>query len=209
MVVEVTVKGYFEENTFFYIDDKTKHGFVIDPGAQGEELLNFIHKNGWVIEKILLTHGHFDHTGAVEYLRKTLNIPVMAHRRSDEYLLDTRMNLSAYCGQNIVIENMEYLDDKDRILLSGNPETYLDVIYSPGHTTDSVIFYSAKDAVAFVGDTIFKGSIGNTQYPGGNGAELRRSIVEKVFSLPEETILYSGHSEQTTVGKEKRRYRFL
>lgn len=208
MVVEVTVKGYFEENTFFYIDDKTKHGFVIDPGAQGEELLNLIHKNGWVIEKVLLTHGHFDHTGAVEYLRKTLNIPVMAHRRSDEYLLDTRMNLSAYCGQNIVIENIEYLDDKDRILLSGNPETYLDVIYSPGHTTDSVIFYSAKDTVAFVGDTIFKGSIGNTQYPGGNGTELRRSIVEKVFSLPEETILYSGHSEQTTVGKEKYRYRF-
>jgi hydroxyacylglutathione hydrolase len=208
MVVEVTVKGYFEENTFFYIDDKTKHGFVIDPGAQGEELLNLIHKNGWVIEKVLLTHGHFDHTGAVEYLRKTLNIPVMAHRRSDEYLLDTRMNLSAYCGQNIVIENIEYLDDKDRILLSGNPETYLDVIYSPGHTTDSVIFYSAKDTVAFVGDTIFKGSIGNTQYPGGNGKELRRSIIEKVFSLPEETILYSGHSEQTTVGKEKYRYRF-
>ena len=208
MVVEVTVKGYFEENTFFYIDDKTKHGFVIDPGAQGEELLNLIHKNGWVIEKVLLTHGHFDHTGAVEYLRKTLNIPVMAHRRSDEYLLDTRMNLSAYCGQNIVIENIEYLDDKDRILLSGNPETYLDVIYSPGHTTDSVIFYSAKDTVAFVGDTIFKGSIGNTQYPGGNGTELRRSIVEKAFSLPEETILCSGHSEQTTVGKEKYRYRF-
>jgi len=209
MVVEVTVKGYFEENTFFYIDDKTKHGFVIDPGAQGEELLNLIHENGWVIEKILLTHGHFDHTGAVEYLRKTLNIPVMAHRRSDEYLLDTRMNLSAYCGQNIVIENIKYLDDKDRILLAGNPETYLDVIYSPGHTTDSVIYYSAKDAVAFVGDTIFKGSIGNAQYPGGNGKELRRSIIEKVFSLPEETILYSGHSEQTTVGKEKRRYRFL
>ena len=208
MVAEVTVKGYFEENTFFYIDDKTKHGFVIDPGAQGEGLLRLIRKNGWVIEKILLTHGHFDHTGAVEYLRRELKIPVLAYKRANEYLLDTRMNLSAYCGQNVVIENVEYLDDKDRIQLAGNPDIILDVIYTPGHTMDSVIFYSAKDAVAFVGDTIFKGSIGNDQYPGGNGVELRRSIIEKIFSLPDDTVLCSGHSEQTTVGDEKRRYGF-
>jgi len=208
MVAEVTVKGYFEENTFFYIDDKTKHGFVIDPGAQGEGLLRLIRKNGWVIEKILLTHGHFDHTGAVEYLRRELKIPVLAYKRANEYLLDTRMNLSAYCGQKVVIENVEYLDDKDRIHLAGNPEVYLEVIYSPGHTTDSVIYYYAKDAVAFVGDTIFKGSIGNDQYPGGNGTELRRSIIEKIFSLPDDTVLCSGHSEQTTVGDEKRRYGF-
>ena len=208
MVAEVTVKGYFEENTFFYIDDKTKHGFVIDPGAQGEGLLRLIRKNGWVIEKILLTHGHFDHTGAVEYLRRELKIPVLAYKRANEYLLDTRMNLSAYCDQNVVIENVEYLDDKDRIQLVGNPDIILDVIYTPGHTTDSVIFYSAKDAVAFVGDTIFKGSIGNDQYPGGNGVELRRSIIEKIFSLPDDTVLCSGHSEQTTVGDEKRRYGF-
>lgn len=208
MVAEVTVKGYFEENTFFYIDDKTKHGFVIDPGAQGEGLLRLIRKNGWVIEKILLTHGHFDHTGAVEYLRRELKIPVLAYKRANEYLLDTRMNLSAYCGQNVVIENVEYMDDKDRIQLAGNPDIILDVIYTPGHTMDSVIFYSAKDAVAFVGDTIFKGSIGNDQYPGGNGVELRRSIIEKIFSLPDDTVLCSGHSEQTTVGDEKRRYGF-
>jgi hydroxyacylglutathione hydrolase len=208
MVAEVTVKGYFEENTFFYIDDKTKHGFVIDPGAQGEGLLRLIRKNGWVIEKILLTHGHFDHTGAVEYLRRELKIPVLAYKRANEYLLDTRMNLSAYCGQNVVIENVEYLDDKDRIQLAGNPDIILDVIYTPGHTMDSVIFYSAKDAVAFVGDAIFKGSIGNDQYPGGNGTELRRSIIEKIFSLPDDTVLCSGHSEQTTVGDEKRRYGF-
>lgn len=208
MVAEVTVKGYFEENTFFYIDDKTKHGFVIDPGAQGDGLLRLIRKNGWVIEKILLTHGHFDHTGAVNTLREELKIPVLAHKRADEYLQDTRMNLSAFCGQNIMIKDVEYLNDYDRIRLAGNQEMFLDVIYSPGHTTDSVIFYSKKDAVAFVGDTIFKGSIGNDQYPGGNGAELRRSIIDKVFSLPDETVLYSGHSEQTTVGEEKRRYRF-
>ena len=75
MIVEVPVKGYFEENCFFFIDDKTKHGFIIDPGAQADGLLSVIRENGWVIEKILLTHGHFDHTGAVDKIRSTLEIP--------------------------------------------------------------------------------------------------------------------------------------
>ena len=75
MVAEVPVKGVFEENCYFFIDDPTKHGFVIDPGAQGEGLLRLIRKEGWTIEKILLTHGHFDHTGAVDLLRKELGIP--------------------------------------------------------------------------------------------------------------------------------------
>lgn len=206
MVVEVPVKGYFEENCFFYIDDKTKHGFIIDPGAQGRDLLALIRQRGWVIEKILLTHGHFDHMGAADMLRDTLHVPVMAHRRSDEYLLDSRMNLSAFCGPSITVENVKYLDDGDEVALTSNPEAVLKVIYTPGHTTDSIMFYSKKDSFAFVGDTIFKGSIGNDQYPGGDAMELQKSIVSNIFTLPDHTVLCSGHSEQTTVGLEKQRY---
>ena len=208
MITEVPVKGYFEENCFFYIDDRTKHGFIIDPGAQGKELLALIRKNGWTIEKILLTHGHFDHIGGVDILRDALGIPVLAHKRSDEYLLDARMNLSALCGPPITVDNVVYLDDGDEVKLQTDSGTSLKVIYTPGHTTDSVIFYSEKDSVAFVGDTIFRGSIGNYQYPGGNAVDLQRSIINKIFSLPDDTILCSGHSEQTTVGREKRRYRY-
>ena len=208
MIAEVPVKGYFEENCFFYIDDRTKHGFIIDPGAQGKELLALIRKNGWTIEKILLTHGHFDHIGAVDILRDALGIPVLAHRRSDEYLLDARKNLSALCGPSITVENVVYLDDRDEVRLHADSDISFKVIYTPGHTTDSVVFYSEKDSVAFVGDTIFKGSIGNYQYPGGNAVDLQRSIINKIFSLPDDTILYSGHSEQTTAGREKRRYRY-
>ena len=208
MIAEVPVKGYFEENCFFYIDDRTKHGFIIDPGAQGKELLALIRKNGWTIEKILLTHGHFDHTGAVDILRDALGISVLAHRRSDEYLLDAGKNLSALCGPPITVDNVVYLDDGDEVRLHADSDIALKVIYTPGHTTDSVIFYSEKDSVAFVGDTIFKGSIGNYQYPGGNAVDLQRSIIDKIFSLPDDTILCSGHSEQTTVGSEKRRYRY-
>jgi len=206
MIAEVPVKGYFEENCFFYIDDKTKHGFIIDPGAQADRLLNLIRENGWEIEKILLTHGHFDHTEAVDEIRSTLGVPVLAHRRSDEYLLDARKNLSALCGPAVIVRNVEYLEDGDLVALEANPDFYVRTMYVPGHTTDSVMFYSETDHVAFVGDTIFKGSIGNFHYPGGNARDLEKSILEKIFTLPGQTMLCFGHSEATTVEAEKRRY---
>ena len=208
MIAEVPVKGYFEENCFFYIDDRTKHGFIIDPGAQADRLLDLIGEKGWTIEKILLTHGHFDHMGAVDEIRDALGVPVYAHIRSDEYLLDARKNLSALCGPPIIVRGAEYLDDGDVVTLDANPDFGLKVVYVPGHTTDSVMFYSEADHVAFVGDTIFKGSIGNYQYPGGNADDLQRSIIRQIFTLPDQTILCSGHSEQTTVGAEKQRYRY-
>ena len=79
MIVEVPVRGYFEENCYFFIDDATRHGFVIDPGAQAHKLLELIDQNGWTIEKILLTHGHFDHFGAAAALKKALGTPICAH----------------------------------------------------------------------------------------------------------------------------------
>lgn len=206
MIAQVPVKGYFSENCFFYIDDQTKHGFLIDPGAQAGGLLSLIRENGWVIEKILLTHGHFDHIGAVDELRTALDIPVLAYHTADDYLLDAGRNLSALCGSAILVRGAERLNDGDLIRLAVHPSFSLRVIYTPGHTTDSVVYYSEQDRVAFVGDTIFKGSIGSDQYPGGNLHELRRSIVERIFTLPDDTVLCSGHSAQTTVGAEKRRY---
>ena len=206
MVRCVPVKGYFEENCFFYIDDATRHGFVIDPGAEADRLLGILRREGWAIESILLTHGHFDHTGAVNELRESLQVPVYAHEDADRYLLDPRMNLSAFCVGSWTVQNVSYLRNGDKISISSDPSFSLSVIHTPGHTTDSVVYYSEKDHVAFVGDTIFKGSIGNFQYPGGNRQALVESITEKILTLPGDTILYSGHSEETTVAAEQRRY---
>ena len=206
MIIQTEVKGYFAENAYFYIDDRTKHGFLIDPGAQADALVRMIRKEGWTIEKILLTHGHFDHTGAVNELRKALEVQVYAYETADMYLLDTRMNLSTACGEYVIVRDAHYLCDGDIIALEADPEFRLQAIHTPGHTPDSVIYYAPKDGIAFVGDTIFKGSLGDTRYPGGKRSDLLRSIGEKIFSLPEDTVLYSGHSEKTTVGVEKRRY---
>ena len=206
MVVRVPVRGYYNEICYFYIDENTNHGFLIDPGSQAGRLLAMIQRKGWTIEKILLTHGHFDHTGAVNELRNVLNVPVLAYRTADDYLLDARMNLSEESGRPVYIRDVQYLDDGDAVELSADPDFSLRVLYTPGHTTDSVVYYSQRDRIAFVGDTIFKGSIGIWDFPGGNPADLRRSIREKIFTLPEDTVLCSGHSVPTTVGEEKRRY---
>lgn len=200
------VKGYFEENCFFLIGRSSGCGVVIDPGAQPEKLLEIIRKRKWKIRKILLTHGHFDHTGAVEELRRALEIPVFAHEKAPILLEDGRMNLSSFCIGERKITGVRPLREGDIITLPEEPELELQVIHTPGHTPDSVIFYSEKDRIAFVGDTIFRGSIGNYQYPGGDRGEIIRSIREKILTLPEETVLYSGHTEETTVGAERKRY---
>ena len=141
----------------------------------------------------------------MDELREALGIPVYAHENSDRYLLDGEMNLSAFCIGEKVIRNVRTLRDGDTVSLRDG-SCRLQVIHTPGHTTDSVVYYSEKDRVAFVGDTIFKGSVGNWQYPGGNRQTLVESITERIFAMPDDTILYSGHSEATTVGIEKRRY---
>ncbi|MBP5761142.1 MAG: MBL fold metallo-hydrolase [Verrucomicrobia bacterium] len=206
MIAQVPVIAHFVENCFFYVDDTSKHGFIIDPGAQAEKLLGMIREKGWIIEKILLTHGHFDHIGAVNEIRSALNIPVLAYKSDDDYLRDPEWNLSPSFGLSIIIENTESIKDGQIIRLDADPAFSLKVIYTPGHTTDSVIYYSERDRAAFVGDTIFKDSIGNYQLPGGNFAAIQKSIMERIFTLPDDTVLYSGHTEQTTVGTEKRKY---
>jgi glyoxylase-like metal-dependent hydrolase (beta-lactamase superfamily II) len=208
MIYTVPVKGVFETNCYFCIDEATKHGFLIDPGAQGQALSNLIRRQGWRIETILLTHGHFDHTGGIATLRRELHIPVMAYENADLYLLNPVKNLSRHCGPDITVTGAEFFHDGDVLSLEANPSCSLRALWTPGHTEDSVIFYSEKEKTAFVGDTIFRGSIGNSSYPGGNREQLVHSITYTIFSLPEETTLLSGHSEPTTVGAEKRRYRW-
>ncbi|MBR1437761.1 MAG: MBL fold metallo-hydrolase [Synergistaceae bacterium] len=201
MILTVPVKGVFWTNCYFYADENTGHCFIIDPGAQGQKLIDTAWSNGWVINKILITHGHFDHTGGISELRKKISPPVYAHELGRLYLTDTLKNLSRLCGQNVIVQDVNYLHDGDIITLSSNHS--LRVIHTPGHTEDSITLYDAGKGVAFVGDTIFKGSPGSDKYPGGNTSDLQNSI-RKILALPERTVLYSGHSEPTTVKDEHR-----
>lgn len=206
MIERVQVADVFGENAYFYIDPQTRQGFLIDPGAEAEKLYTMILRNNLDIQAILLTHGHFDHTGAVQELRDRLNIPYYISPPGQQYLIDPQLNLSAECGRYIVLPDAQFFNDGDFISVPKNPQFGLKVISTPGHTPDSVTFYSPNESAAFVGDAIFRGSAGTAQFPGGNQQQLYNSILNKILKLPDDTKLYSGHTPPTTVGWEKPNY---
>ena len=201
--VEVNVFGVLDENAYFFVDDATGHGFLIDPGAQADELLKIVDERGWTIEKILLTHGHFDHIGAVNEIRRKLKISVCMSKSGDYYAKNTEMNCSVFYGDKIVLDDVTCLDDDSEIFLSANPNFGVKLIAAPGHTLDGAIYYSSAEGVAFVGDTIFRNGCGRTDLPGGSELELMKTIHDKIFTLPDETTLLCGHGLQTTVADEK------
>ena len=110
MILKTEVHGIFATNSYFYIDDETLHGFLIDPGAESEKILQIISEKNFVIEKILLTHGHFDHIGAVEELQKNLKIPVCMQKNGGDYVKNPVWNLSAYFNLNMTLDNVNFLE---------------------------------------------------------------------------------------------------
>ncbi len=202
MIKELQVQGVFAENTYFYIDAHSKAGFIIDPGAQAGLIYEVIQRNGWHIEKILLTHGHFDHMGAAEMLREKLVAPICIYPEDAPYLTDPYLNLSANSGNPITVPHYEELYDGEIIRLKANSGFYLKVIHTPGHTPGSVTYYSPEERAAFVGDLLYQHGPGLTQFPGGNRRELEASILDKILTLPADTLLLSGHSSPISVADE-------
>ncbi|MDE6792112.1 MAG: MBL fold metallo-hydrolase [Muribaculaceae bacterium] len=203
MIKELQVTGVFTTNTYFYIDSHSKAGFLIDPGAQAGLIYDAIVRNGWKIEKILLTHGHFDHFGAAEVLREKLVAPIYIYPEDASYLTDPYLNLSGNYG-GIKVTHYEELYDGEEIRLKENNGFYLKVIHTPGHTPGSVTFWSPEERAAFVGDLLYQHGPGLTNFPGGNRRILEQSIIDRILTLPEDTVLLSGHSSPITVAEERR-----
>lgn len=200
MVIKIPLYGAFLEYSYLYVDPKTSHAFLIDPGFSYLNILDVINQNRVTVDAILITHGHFDHIGAVNDLREILNVKVYSY--SSEYLENPHLNLSY--GHNIIIKDTYRLGDIIR--LDSNKDFYLKVLYAPGHTKDSVIYYNEDDKVAFVGDVIFKDSYGRFDFPGGNRDELFDTIKNKVLKMDPEMILYNGHTIEVKVKDEIKNY---
>ena len=204
MLVHTITVGPFFENCFLVADEKTKEVWIIDPGAEGVRIRSEIQRLGLKPSKILLTHAHGDHIGAVDELRKFYSIPVFIHEKDHPLLIDPQENLSAAFGMPISAEKADgFLVEGDKLNLSG---LQFEVIETPGHTPGGITIHGEK--IAFTGDALFAGSIGRYDFPHSDGELLFRSL-QKLLKLPDETTVYSGHGPATTIGQERNTNPFL
>ena len=150
----------------------------------------------------MLTHGHFDHIGAVKTVSDKLKIPVYAHKNSALYLQNPDYNLSAYTSFPIILDKYIAVKDGDTLSLSSSDSLSVKVFETPGHTTDSITFYCDEEKAAFTGDTVFKNSYGRTDFPGGDYDVLMKSI-KSILNFEDEVVLYPGHGDKTTVRAER------
>ena len=149
---------------------------------------------------ILLTHGHFDHIGAVNQLKERYNIPVIVGAKEEKVLTDSRMNLSSMFGEPVKVNGDKFLEDGENFQVAGFDIQY---ILTPGHTPGSGCFYIEEEQVLFSGDTLFQASRGRTDFPGGSESDIIKSIKNKLLVLPGETEVYPGHMNITNIDREK------
>lgn len=203
MIKTLTV-GMIQERTYFLIDENTKHCFVIDPGDEAKKILDIIERENLVVEKILITHGHYDHIGAAKEIKDVTGCKIIAHKEGKRYLEDPVWNLSAKIGRTpITLQADIYVEDGDTITMEANKEVQLKVIFVPGHSADGVAYYYEKEKALLAGDILFNGSVGRTDNLGGDMNQLLYGIKTKLFTLPEDTYVYPGHGMPTTIKKEK------
>lgn len=196
----------FGINTFIVYDPSTLNCAIIDPGMINSEEENamedFIRRNNLKVTHIINTHLHVDHAAGNKFSTETFKTPVFAHRE-DEFLGERLEMQAAAFGISEKIDNVSitsYLSDGE-IINIGNGQ--LEVLHVPGHSPGSIALYDKEGKYVIAGDTLFAGSIGRTDLPGGNMKQLLTAIREKLFALPDETIVYSGHGPETTIGIEK------
>lgn len=200
-MIEGRAMGAMGANCYLYADMESKSAVIIDPGADGKKIHRWVSEKGLKVDYILLTHGHVDHIGAVDELRVLLGgVLVGIHADDAGMLTDGKKNLSSYVGSNIVLQGADILLQDGQELTIGKEK--LKVISTPGHSPGCVCFLSNEGL--FSGDTLFAGSIGRTDFPGGSLDQLLKGVKDKLMILPEDTRVFPGHGEETSIGEEKR-----
>ncbi len=192
----------YQQNCSLVWCEKTNKAALIDPGGDIEMLLSAAERENLVLEKLLLTHGHLDHVGGARQIADQLNIPIIGPHQADAFWLQALPKQAEMFGFAQLDSFMpdEWLSDGMTVSVG---DVKLSVLFCPGHTPGHIVFYSAEDKLAFVGDVLFKGSIGRTDFPQGDYATLINSIKEKLLPLGDDVVFVPGHGPQSSFGVER------
>jgi hydroxyacylglutathione hydrolase len=207
MILETFPVGPLHCNCTILGDEVTHEAVVVDPGDNIPEILSRLHKHGLTLRQIVITHAHIDHVGGAVLLKKATGAPVFLNRH-DLGLLGAMEMQAGWLGVPTpeVASPDASADDGLTVGLATLPA---EVIHTPGHTPGSICLLFPQQHLLLAGDTLFAGSIGRTDLPGGDGRQILRSLRERLMVLPETTRVLPGHGPETTIGEEKQSNPFL
>ncbi len=207
MDVETVVVGALEVNCYICWRQESRNGVIIDPGADEDKIEAELSRLNLTPRAILLTHAHADHIGAVNPLREHYQIPVLAGDGEQNLMSNPNANMSTFLDAPIVVEPpIRWLSDEELVVIE---DLAFKVLATPGHSPGGICFLDESGGIAFVGDTLFYGSIGRTDFPGCSHETLIDSINQKLLKLPDNIVCYPGHGPRTTIGAERVNNPFL
>jgi hydroxyacylglutathione hydrolase len=207
IIHEVLPVGMLGCNCSVIGDEISREAIVIDPGDDVSNIIAILERNRLTVKMIVITHAHIDHIGGAEKLRKHTGAPVYMHE-ADKMLSDRLEMQASWLG--VETPKDPGIDKPARegdVIRAGSIEAH--VLHTPGHTPGSISLYLPLEKKVIAGDTLFQGSIGRTDLPGGDTAQIGRSIRGKLYTLPDDTIVFPGHGETTSIGEEKRHNPFV
>ena len=192
----------FQQNSSILWCDATNKATIVDPGGDLDVLLAEVERLGLTLDQIWLTHAHIDHAGGTGELAERLSLPIVGPHPGDQFWIDALPQQSAMFGfppaQHFT--PTRWLADGDTVQIG---EETLHVRHCPGHTPGHVVFHAPQIDRAFVGDVLFAGSIGRTDFPGGSRQQLQEGIEKKILILPDNTRVFPGHGPETSIGEER------
>lgn len=192
--------GVCQTNCYFIYRENDKKVIFVDPADYGEQIYQKMKELGFEVAAILLTHGHFDHIWGCSKLRQLSGAPVYAYEGEEDVLLSSDLNVSEQAGRACTVKANTLLKDGEEVTVEGMT---FQLLATPGHTKGSCCYYFKEAGMLISGDTLFEESVGRTDLPTGSMGTLTRSIAEKLTSLPDDTVVYPGHGDSTTIGHEK------
>jgi len=207
MIHEHFAVGLFQMNCQVLADEATRRAVVVDPGDEIDTILDVLKRHELTVAQIVFTHAHIDHVGAAADLKRVFDVPVAMHA-ADEPLYSNLAMQAKWSGvavpERVAIDR--YIKSGDVIQLDS---LEMQVLFTPGHSPGSVSLYLPAEKRVLAGDALFQGSVGRTDLPGGDHAQLIEAIRKRLLTLPPDTVVYPGHGDTTTIGREKQSNPFL